>query len=122
MIHCFATVSLWNNAAGYQSCKGVTECVANVTTNNATRKWLEGSAKGFSNCETVQYCKACAISIPATDDYTGYAFSSCCGVYRCKKSSSSSTGVFKLSYFSNSKDSTYACDDTLNGGFNDTTN
>lgn len=52
----------------------------------------------------------------------GYAFDDCTGVFHCSASGNSTTKVFNACYASNSKTSTYACADTANGGFNNTTN
>lgn len=77
---------------------------------------------GFYSCENVMGCYGSATCTPATTDYTAYGFSGCKGVYRCKQNKKSSTDTFKNSYYSNSNDATYACANTLNGGFNDLTN
>lgn len=52
----------------------------------------------------------------------GYAFEDCTGVFHCSASGNSTTKVFNACYASNKKTSTYACADTANGGFNNTTN
>lgn len=120
--NCYATGSSEKLTYAFLSCTALQQCVAHAEARNADRKFLGGCAVGFRNCKDVISCKGSGVSVPSTTDYTGYGFSGCKGVYRCKQNKKSSTGTFTGSYFSNTNDSAYQCADTLNGGFNDTTN
>ena len=120
--NCYAAGSSEKLTYAFWSCTALQQCVAHAEARNADRKFLGGCAVGFRNCKDVISCKGSGVSIPSTTDYTGYGFSGCKGVYRCKQNKKSSTGTFTGSYFSNTNDSAYQCADTLNGGFNDTTN
>ena len=53
---------------------------------------------------------------------TGLGFYGCKTVTGCKAGGHCTTNVFKDSHASSSETSTYACADTANGGFNNTTN
>ena len=106
----------------YFGCTAVHQCIGHAEATNANRKFLGGCAVGFRNCSDVASCYGSGVSTPSTTDYTGYGFSGCKGVYRCKQNKKSSTETFTSSYFSNTNDATYKCDNTLNGGFNDTAN
>lgn len=120
--NCHATGSSEKLTYAFFSCTALQQCVAHAEARNADRKFLGGCAVGFRTCKDVINCKGSGVSVPSTSDYTGYGFSNCKGVYRCKQNKKSSTETFTGSYFSNTNTADYKCADTLNGGFNDTTN
>ena len=122
LYNCRAEITCVNNARAFSGCHNVFNCFGHSMVTEASRKWIGGSSMGFYSCENVMGCYGSATCTPATTDYTAYGFSGCKGVYRCKQNKKSSTDTFKNSYYSNSNDATYACANTLNGGFNDLTN
>lgn len=83
-----------NQAYSFRSCTNLVNCSI-VTTNIYHR--------GFYQCNGMVQCQS-----PTN------AISSCTGVYRCTAS------AYTSSYYSNASTSTYACADTLNGGWNKT--
>lgn len=83
----------------------------------------------FKECNGLVACRGRGIGASIVQSgqlnptqYSGYAFDDCTGVFHCSASGNSTTKVFNACYASNSKTSTYACADTANGGFNNTTN
>lgn len=120
--NCYAIGSSEKLTYAFFACKSLLQCIGHATAVTANRKFLGGCAVGFKNCNDVISCKGSGISIPSTADYTAYGFSSCKGVYRCKQNKKSSTETFTSSYYGNTTDANYKCDNTLNGGFNDTAN
>ena len=83
----------------------------------------------FKECNGLVACRGRGIGASIVQSgqmnptqYPGYAFDDCTGVFHCSASGNSTTKVFNACYASNSKTSTYACEDTANGGFNNTTN
>lgn len=122
LTNCHATGSSKKLTNAFSNCIGLRQCVGHAEATNADRKFLGGCAVGFRSCTDVVSCKGSGVSTPSTSDYMGFGFSGCKGVYRCKQNKKSSTETFTSSYFSNTNDATYKCDNTLNGGFNDTAN
>lgn len=96
---------------GFLFCSNLTNCssVANSNTNQAV---------SFSNCFNLTNC--CAQAKGSSGINTG--FSSCTLVSKCRALGHCTNTVFTLSYASNSKGQSNACDDTAEGGFNDKTN
>lgn len=122
LTNCHATGSSKKLTNAFSNCIGLRQCVGHAEATNADRKFLGGCAVGFRSCTDVVSCKGSGVSIPSTSDYMGFGFSGCKAVYRCKQNKKSSTETFTSSYFGNTNDATYKCDNTLNGGFNDTAN
>ncbi len=122
LYNCRATGKSEKLTYAFSSCTSLQRCIGHGEATNANRKFLGGCAVGFKYCTDVVSCKGSGVSTPSTTDYTGYGFSGCKGVYRCKQNKKSSTDTFTTSYYSNTNDVNCKCADTLNGGFNDLTN
>lgn len=75
--------------------------------------------KAFTECKNLTHCVGTG---NCDNSVFGYGFSGCIGVRNCEAGGHCGQGVFTLCYASHTDDSTYACADTANGGFNDTTN
>ena len=96
---------------GFRSCTNLTNCTGTGTgTGN-------GYGYGFRSCTNLTNCTGAG-----TGNGSGYGFRSCAVVIGCKAGKHCSTAVFQECYASSSETSTYACADTANGGFNNTTN
>ncbi len=92
---------------GFYSCTNLTNCTGTGT----------GIGIGFYTCTNLTNCTGTGIGFG-----TGYGFHSCKTVISCKAGGHCSADVFYKCYASSSGTSTYACADTANGGFNNTTN
>lgn len=99
-------------------CSNLTNCTGK---SNGLVKYSQ--AYGFGNCSNLTDCTGVGVAITdSSPPGEGYAFNECTAVSHCKAASRCTTAVFYTCYASNSKTSTYACADTANGGFNNTTN
>ena len=99
--------------SGFYSCTNLTNCTGTGTGNG------NGSGNGFRSCTNLTNCTGTGTG---TGNGNGIGFHSCTVVIGCKAGGHCTTNVFQDSYASSSKTSTYACADTANGGFNNTTN
>ena len=98
---------------GFHSCTNLTNCTGSGSST--------GSGYGFYSCTNLTNCTGSGSG--AGSDYSyGYGFRLCTVVISCKAGGHCTTNVFKDCYASSSKTSSYACADTANGGFNNTTN
>ena len=122
LYNCHAIGSSQKLTYAFLGCTSLQQSSAHAVATNADRKFLGGCAVGFRNCTYVVGCLGSGVSIPSTSDYTGYGYSGCKGVFRCKQNKKSSTATFTSSYYSDLRDDNFVCADTLNGGFNDTRN
>ena len=94
---------------GFTSCTNLTNCSGTGTGTN-------GGGLGFRSCTNLTNCSGTGTGTKGTGFY------SCNVVIGCRAGGHCTTGVFQDCYASSSKTSTYACADTANGGFNNTTN
>ena len=100
---------------GFIGCSNLTNCEGEGAGLDANL----GKGYGFFQCSNLTNCKGTGLY--ASKSY-GYGFSYCNAVIACKAGSKCRTSVFEECYASNAVTSTYACADTANGGFNNTTN
>lgn len=101
----------------FRSCKNLINCVGvGLASVNGTAIGL-----GFSNCRMLMNCEGAGDAYN-TNIGNGYGFYGCHNVNNCKAESHCKTDVFSDCYASWEDNSTYACADTADGGFNDTTN
>ena len=123
------------NSIGFMSCTNLTNCsgygygtdyvygffrCTNLTTcSGYGNGYGYGYVYGFHSCTNLTNCSGAGIG---TGTGYGYGFSSCNVVIGCRAGAHCRTDVFEECYASNTKTSTYACADTPNGGFNNTTN
>ena len=92
----------------------------NIVTNPGTVSGID-SGYGFSECSNLTNCKGTGKGYIASAS-RGYGFNECRAVIACKAGGKCTTAAFERCCASNSDTSTYACADTANGGFNNTTN
>lgn len=105
-------------AWAFSHCSRLTNCTSK---SNGKAKFCQSYA--FDNCVNLTNCTGTGVAITdSSPPGTGYAFYECVGVSHCKAGAKCTTSVFNTCYASNAKTSTYACADTANGGFNNTTN
>lgn len=103
MIHCFAQVGgqfSTREVKGFFYCENLIQCNGKVTN-------IGNAASVFQACNFLYQCDG---EVASSSHYT---YSNCFGVQFCK-------GTFNNSYFSPAANSTYACANTLNGGWNTT--
>ena len=113
------TVEGTSTSYGFNSCANLTNCTgtgfylcANLTNCTGT-----GISYGFNSCANLTNRTG-----TGTGADNGYGFKLCNNVIGCKAGGHCTTAVFENCYASSSSTSTYACADTANGGFNNTTN
>ena len=99
---------------GFHGCTNLTNCTG---TGEGFGESMYVFSSGFYDCTSLTNCIGTGESSLA-----GYGFYMCYGVSACKAGGNCATGVFNGCYASLSKTSDYACADTPNGGFNNTTN
>ena len=106
--------------SGSSYCYGFYKCT-NLTNCSGTSTGVSGSGYcyGFHSCTNLTNCSG---SGTGYGDNSSYGFHSCNVVIGCRAGDHCKTAVFQDCYASSSKTSTYACADTANGGFNNTTN
>ena len=108
---------------GFNSCANLTNCTGTGSRTgfhlctNLTNCTGTGINYGFNSCANLTNCTG-----TGTGGDNGYGFKLCNNVIGCKAGGHCTTAVFENCYASNSNTSTYACADTPNGGFNNTTN
>ena len=112
LINCTSSGS----STGFRSCTNLTNCSG---TGTGIGIGTTGSGYGFRSCTNLTNCSGTGTG---TDYGYGFGFHSCNVVIGCKAGGHCTTGVFQDCYASNTKTSTYACADTADGGFNNTTN
>ena len=78
-------------------------------------------ATGFFGCRYLYGCYGVG-QVRSNSSRYGCGFKNCYNVFHCRPLSHCHTAVFLNCYASHSPDSTYAVDDTANGGFNSMTN
>ena len=105
------TVEITGSGSGFYKCTNLTNCSGSGTGTG------RGIGVGFMSCTNLTNCAG-----TGTGASNGYGFKSCMLVSRCKAGGHCFTNVFDDSYASSTKNSTYACADTPEGGFNNTTN
>ena len=105
---------------GFYSCSNLSNCTG-TGTGTCTGKSGSGYGSGFQRCSNLSNCTGTGTG-DGTGDGTGYGFFLCTTVIGCKAGGKCTTKVFDNCYASNAKTTTYACADTANGGFNNTTN
>ena len=111
LTNCSGTGTGTNDAgAGFWSCARLTNCSGTGTGTN-------GAGAGFRSCANLTNCSG-----TGTGTNSGFGFRSCNAVIGCRAGGHCTTAAFDGCYASNTETSTYACADTANGGFNDTTN
>lgn len=119
--NCNNLVSCTSNSSeatgsAYNSCTNLINCIANYNYNS------QNQASSFLICENLINCTVnttniyhrgiykCSNLIQCSSNTVG--MTTCQGVYRCTAKG------YNSCYYSNSTNSTYACADTLNGGWN----
>ena len=100
-----------NHGYGFYLCTNLTNCSGTGTG--------DGFVSGFHLCTNLTNCSGTG---SGSGTNSGYGFNSCTVVIGCKADGHCTTAVFEDCYASNTKTSTYACADTADGGFNNTTN
>ena len=111
LTNCSGTGTGTNGAgAGFWSCVNLTNCSGTGTGTN-------DAGAGFWSCARLTNCSG-----TGTGTNSGFGFRSCNAVIGCRAGGHCTTAAFDGCYASNTETSTYACADTANGGFNDTTN
>lgn len=101
-----------SNAFGY--CSNLINCIGKGNGIVST-----GRGFGFNSCSNLMNCKGKGTSNGFSNCY---GFYNCKVVHGCKAESHCKSGVFYTCYASWGDSLDYSCDDTANGGFNDTTN
>ena len=115
LTNCTGTGSGSGNGYGYgfDLCTNLTNCTGTGTGTGSRYS----DSYGFRSCTNLTNCTG-----TGTGTGYGYGFYDCTVVIGCKAGGHCTTNVFKHSYSSSSKAGAYACADTANGGFNNTTN
>ena len=117
------TVEGTSNSYGFNSCANLTNCTGTGSNtgfhlcSNLTNCTGTGISYGFNSCANLTNCTG-----TGTGADNGCGFKLCNNVIGCKAGGHCTTTVFENCYASSSNTSTYACADTPNGGFNNTTN
>ena len=108
---------------GFHSCSNLSNCTGTGTGTGTSNGYGYGTGTGygFHSCSNLSNCTGTGTG-DGTGDGTGYGFFLCTTVIGCKAGGKCTTKVFDNCYASNAKTTTYACADTANGGFNNTTN
>lgn len=127
LINCYASEIAFNPDYLYRfhKCSNLLNCFGeNITPYDMWQ--IPITSVVFKECNGLVSCRGRATGGTLKPDGTvpekGYAFEDCTGVFHCSASGNCTTKVFNACYASNNKTSTYACADTANGGFNNTTN
>lgn len=97
-----------NNACGFRDCRNLFNCKGSAA---ATKK---ADAYGYYGCINVSNCSGIAGTTENNKKSCG--FEQCLSVRYCQ--GSGVTAAYEASYFSPTADPTYACANTLNGGWN----
>ena len=106
--HCTGT-GTGTTGYGFSGCTNLTSC-------SGYGSGTGSNGYGFGDCTNLTSCSGSGTGT------TGYGFANCQCVILSKAGSRCTSAVFNSCYASNAKNSTYACADTANGGFNNTTN
>ena len=100
--------STYANGISFDRCDNLVNCTGTG--------YGYGYGKGFDKCTKLTNCSGTGTGTEGT------GFSDCSGVSKCKAGGNCTSEVFLDSYASQSMNNTYACADTPEGGFNNTTN
>lgn len=118
------------SVTGFKQCYNLIGCDAKIDVNNAYNYGDPGqiyaTSYGYHKCKNIVNCSGASsaeqVIQPSGTVGLSAVFSDCTLVSRCKAGSHTDSVIYRNSFASNTENYTYACADTANGGFNDTTN